>query len=84
MSREVYTMKKKEFKEISNYSIYSVNLAPIMEKRNISKNHLCRMTGLSYTALQRYYKSELKRIDLDVISRICAVLDCNIEDILSK
>lgn len=75
-------MKKKEFAEVINYPVYYIDLATMMEKRNVSKNHLCRMTGLAYSALQRYYKSELKRVDLDVISRLCAALDCKIEDVL--
>ena len=77
-------MKKKEFVEVSNYPVYSIDLATMMKKRDISKNHLCRLTGLAYSALQRYYKSELKRVDLDVISRICAALDCEISDVLKK
>ena len=77
-------MKKKEFVEVSNYPDYCLDLATMMKKRDISKNHLCRLTGLAYSALQRYYKSELKRVDLDVISRICAALDCEISDVLKK
>lgn len=77
-------MKKKEFVEVSNYPVYYIDLATMMKKRDISKNHLCRLTGLAYNALQRYYKSELKRVDLDVISRICAALDCEISDVLKK
>ena len=42
------------------------------------------MTNIAYNALQRYYKYEIKRIDLDVISRICAALECDITDILKK
>ena len=53
-------------------------------KNEFLKIDLCRMTELAYSALQRYYKSELKRIDLDVISRICRALDCEISDILKK
>lgn len=77
-------MRKKEYTEVSNYPIYYIDLASVMDAKGISKNHLCRMTGLAYSALQRYYKSELKRIDLDVISRICAALNCEISDILKK
>ncbi len=77
-------MKKKEYTVVNNYPVYYLTLAPIMIKKNISKNQLCRMTGMAYSAIQRYYKSDLKRIDLDVISRICCALDCEIEDILKR
>ncbi|WP_320931390.1 helix-turn-helix transcriptional regulator [Hungatella sp.] len=77
-------MKKKEFVAVENYPVYYIDLATIMNEKKISKNHLCRMTGLAYSALQRYYKSEIKRLDLDVISRICAALNCEISDILKR
>ena len=77
-------MEKKNIIEIKNYRIYYADIEPIMKKKDISKHSLCRMTGIAYNALQRYCKSEIKRIDLDVISRICEALDCNIEDIIKR
>lgn len=77
-------MIKKDINEIENYKVYYVDVEPIMKAKGISKNSLCRMTGIAYNALQRYCKSEIKRVDLDVISRICEALECNIEDIIKK
>lgn len=77
-------MKKKNIDEITNYPIYYVDIATMMKKKDISKNSLCRMTGIAYNALQRYYKSKIKIVDLDVISRLCEPLDCKISDILKS
>lgn len=77
-------MKKKNIEVLTDYPIYYVDLSTIMKKRDISKNSLCRMTGIAYNALQRYYKSDIKRVDLDVISRLCEALDCEISEILRK
>ena len=77
-------MMKKDINEIKNYKVYYVDIEPIMKKRDISKNSLCRMTGIAYNALQRYCKSEIKRVDLDVISRICEALNCEISDIIKR
>ena len=77
-------MKKKEIKEITNYPIYYVDMEPLMKKKDISKTSLSKMTNISFYGLQRYCKSEIKRVDLDIISRICAALDCRIEDILKR
>jgi len=77
-------MMKKNIDEIKDYKVYYVDIEPIMKKKDISKNSLCRMTGIAYNALQRYCKSEIKRVDLDVISRICEALDCEISDIIKK
>ena len=74
--------QKKDIKQIKNYPVYYVDIMPILKQKNISKNSLCKMTGIAYNALQRYCKSEITRVDLDVISRICTALNCNIEDII--
>lgn len=77
-------MKKKTIEVLTEYPVYYVDISTIMKEKNISKNSLCRMTGIAYNALQRYYKSDIKRVDLDVISRLCEALECEIFDILKK
>lgn len=77
-------MKKKDIVEITDYEVYYVDIMTVMQEKNISKNSLCRATGIAYNALQRYCKSEIKRVDLDVISRICKALDCEISDVIKK
>ena len=67
---------------ISNYGKFIIDLETIMKKKKMSKNRLCDLTGLKFNALQRYYKNTLKRVDLDILARICTALECNIEDIL--
>ena len=77
-------MQKKDIIEITDYPIYYVDIMPVMKAKGISKNSLCRMTGIAYNALQRYCKSEIKRVDLDVISRICKAFECDISEIIIK
>lgn len=74
--------KKKHYEEISIYPIYYVDIKPTMNKNGISQNILAKTTGLSINTIRAYYHSKVKRIDLDVISRICCALNCNISDIL--
>ena len=78
------TLRKKHIKEIAEYPQYFVDISTIMKEKGISKNSLCRMTGIAYNVLQRYCKSEIKRVDLDVISRICEALNCGISDVIKK
>ncbi len=67
---------------LMNYGKFIIDLAPIMNKKKMSKNKLCNLTGLKFNALQRYYKNTLKRVDLDILARICFALECNINDII--
>ncbi len=76
--------KKKEYTTLSEYEIVYVDIKSIMEEKNISQNILSKITDLSINTIRSYYHSNIKRIDLDVISRIAKALDCEISDILKK
>ncbi len=54
-----------------------------MDKRRISRNKLSQITGIKYSVIDRYYRSQdIVRIDLDLLAKICYTLECNIDDIL--
>ena len=74
--------KKKYYQELTSYDIYFVDIKTIMNSKGISQNILSKITGLSINTVRSYYHSNIKRIDLDVISRICKALDCEIKDII--
>ena len=76
--------KKKEYTPLSEYEIYYVDIKTIMEEKGISQNILSKITDLSINTIRSYYHSNIKRIDLDVVSRIAKALECDISDILKK
>jgi DNA-binding Xre family transcriptional regulator len=76
--------KKKEYTPLSEYEIYYVDIKTIMEEKGISQNILSKITDLSINTIRSYYHSNIKRIDLDVVSRIAKALKCDINDILKK
>ena len=57
-------------------------LKKTMEKNHMSKNRLCRLTGLRFETIQGYYLGNISRVDLYVLSQLCMALSCNIEDII--
>lgn len=67
---------------ILDFRKVNITLESFMTKHKISKNSLCRAANLQYTQLQLYYNKQIQRPDLDVLSRICYVLECDISDIL--
>ena len=52
-------------------------------KNNISIYQMSKLTFLKHSTVKNYYNNcPLTRVDLDVISKFCYVLNCKIEDIL--
>jgi len=69
--------------ELCEYGRIRVKLAEVMDARGITRNRLRTLTGIKYDVITRYYKGEnIVMADLDLLARICYVLDCGIEDIL--
>lgn len=40
------------------------------------------MIAVNYDLVNRYYNNRVIRVDIDIIARMCYVLDCDINDIL--
>ena len=67
--------------EVINNQI-KFKVAEVMKKKNFSKNRLCVKGGLRFETVQGYYKGNISRIDLYVLSQLCKVLECRIEDLI--
>lgn len=76
--------KRKEYTPLLEYDIFYVDIKSIMDQKGISQNILSKITDLSINTIRSYYHSNIKRVDLEVISRIVMALDCEINDILKK
>ena len=69
--------------ELKNYGKVEIKLRTIMDKKNISIYKLSKLTNLKHSTIKSYYNNApITRVDLDVLSKLCYVLDCKIEDIL--
>ena len=58
-------------------------LADVMKEKGYSKNKLCVKCNLRFETIQGYYKGNISRIDLYIISRLCKELECNIQDLIA-
>lgn len=69
--------------ELKNYGKVEIKLKSIMDEKNISIYQMSKLTSLKHSTIKSYYNNcPITRVDLDVLSKFCYVLDCNIEDIL--
>lgn len=76
-------MELKRINEPKNYGLVKIKLSEQMEKKNINIYKLAKATELSYNTIQSYKENEaLSRVDLDILAKLCYVLECEIKDIL--
>ena len=74
MEKNVYSLK--------DYGKVEITLKEILDKKGISRNKLSVMIAVNYDLVNRYYNNRVIRVDIDIIARMCYVLDCDINDIL--
>lgn len=55
------------------------NLWEVMRKRNLTKTELRKKASLSSSTFAKLSRNEM--VSLDVLVRLCKVLDCQISDI---
>ncbi len=72
-----------------NYGKMTLQIDKMMLKKynknienDITINKLAVMTGTKFETMKRYVKNEITRVDFDLLSRICYVLNCDSNDII--
>lgn len=67
---------------MERYGTIKIRLAEQLEKSGMSKNKLSQRAEMQRTQLNQYYNNKIKRLDIDVLARMCTVLGCGIGDLL--
>lgn len=73
----------KSILKIKEYGEVRIHLRELMEEKNISRNQLARAINSRFEVIDRWYHCNVEKIDVDILARICYVLDCNISDLIS-
>ena len=59
-----------------------IHLGELLKERGLSKNKFAQLAELQRTQLNRYIKNDVALMSVDVLARMCAVLKCDITDLL--
>ena len=59
-----------------------IHLSRILGEKRITQSQLSKKTGIRPGTISEMYHELIERVNLDYLSRICDVLECDVSDIL--
>ena len=68
--------------KMESYGTIHIKLDELIKKSGISKNKLSHRAEMQRSQINNYCNNKITRLDIDVLARICSVLDCKISDLL--
>ena len=75
-------VENKSIFRINDYGKINVKLKQCMDDKNIKRGKLAFAINTRFEVINKWYNNEVERMDLDVLARICYVLNCKVEDIV--
>ena len=69
--------------EIKDYGKISFHVKELMDAKNITRSKLSKLANVRSEVADKWYNGNIERMDIDVLTRICFVLDCSIQDLMT-
>ena len=69
--------------EIKDYGKISFHVKELMDAKNITRSKLSKLANVRFEVADKWYNGNIERMDIDVLTRICFVLDCSIQDLMT-
>lgn len=67
---------------MEQYGTIKIRLDELIQKAGISKNKLSHRAEMQRSQINNYCNNNITRLDIDVLARICTVMECSISDLL--
>ena len=65
------------------YGAVCLRLREMMDRRGINRNQMARRVGVRFEVVDKWYRDEVEKLDLDVLARLCFGLDCQPGELLA-
>ncbi|MDO4531704.1 MAG: helix-turn-helix transcriptional regulator [Bacillota bacterium] len=75
-------MKERAVLIRADYGKVELHLKEVMDERGISRNQLAKRIDARFEVVDKWYKGEVEKMDLDILARICYALNCTTEDLI--
>ena len=68
--------------DLKNHGQIHIKLKELLKDKEIKRNTLAKAIGTSFDVIDRWCTGSIDKIDTDILSKICCVLECDLIDIL--
>lgn len=68
--------------ERKSYGRIQINLDKVIKNKGITVNKLATLVDSRYETIKSYVDNNIQRTDLDLLSRICYALNCDLNEIM--
>lgn len=75
-------MDKDSILQVKDYGKVHIKLKEYLDDKEIKRNTLANAVHTRFEVIDKWYDNKVERIDLDILARICFVLNCKVEDII--
>ena len=59
-----------------------IKLSEVLGRKKMTRKKLSELIGVRPNTIGDLYNEKVKKIDLDLLDRMCSVLECSISDLL--
>ena len=66
----------------TEYGEIKIRLNELLESRNVSLNQLSFRAEMQRNQLRKYRDNKIQRLDIDILLRLCYVLECDLADLI--
>lgn len=73
---------KKSVVKMKGHGKVRIRLREIMDERDIKRNELAKSIYSRFEVVDNWYSGDMRSVDLDILAKLCYVLQCDISDIL--
>ncbi len=67
----------KSILSVKEYGKIDICLKEVLEARGVTRNALAKATNTRFEVIAKWCGNKVEKLDLDVLARICYVLECS-------
>lgn len=82
MKSEQPTTRQGPGGQTGEYGEIRLHLKELIEDRGISLNQLSYRAQMQRSQLRSYRDNQIRRLDIDILKRLCCALDCGLADLV--